>query len=189
MRARDLAWCRSSEPLAWHAWVQAECGILHAFAQNHAPVTSAPPRARAPLPRRVLFLIIALPLNLVLLGLFLWYTAMPTPRAFAASFLASGVALALCVGLALVHYQRMVRLAAAWFARWALLFCPFGASVVGCCMDVRRPRAAWTPLHALCSSRLCVFACGWPAGGVGSQAGPGAEQRAGRQGMLMGPAS
>lgn len=57
----------------------------------------------------MLFLLIALPLNLVLLGLFLWYTSMPSPRAFAASFLAAGAALALCVGLALVHYQRMVR--------------------------------------------------------------------------------
>ncbi|KAL4451645.1 hypothetical protein ABPG75_007307 [Micractinium tetrahymenae] len=55
----------------------------------------------------VLFLLIALPLNLVLLGLFFWYTSMPTPRAFAASFLASGAALALGVALALVHYQRM----------------------------------------------------------------------------------
>ena len=58
--------------------------------------------------RRVLFLIIATPLNLALLGLFLWYTSMK-PRRFYLSLAGSAGAAALIVALALVHFQHLVR--------------------------------------------------------------------------------
>ncbi|EFN55879.1 hypothetical protein CHLNCDRAFT_145486 [Chlorella variabilis] len=54
----------------------------------------------------MLFLVVALPLNMLLLGLFLWYTSM-RPRQFAASLLGTGAAAALAVALALLHYQHI----------------------------------------------------------------------------------
>jgi hypothetical protein len=55
----------------------------------------------------VLFLLIGLPLNLVLLGLFFWYCSM-RPRSFAASLFGSAALSVLVVTLALTHYKHIV---------------------------------------------------------------------------------
>lgn len=55
----------------------------------------------------VVFVLIALPLNLVLLGLWLWYCAM-SPQSFTMSFVGAGATMLLVVVLALAHYKRMV---------------------------------------------------------------------------------
>ncbi|GAB4815444.1 hypothetical protein N2152v2_002490 [Parachlorella kessleri] len=54
----------------------------------------------------LLFVVISLPLNLVLLGLWAWYCAM-TPKRFAASFVGAGVMMAVLVTVALVHYKHV----------------------------------------------------------------------------------
>jgi hypothetical protein len=54
-----------------------------------------------------LLLIIGLPLNLVLLGLFCWYQAAGSPKRFATSFVGSSAAAALVVTLLLLHFQRL----------------------------------------------------------------------------------
>ena len=71
-----------------------------------------PPQPHAgcsPLPCRVLCIIIGLPLNLVLLGLFCWYQAAGGAKRFAASFAGSSAAVALLLALLLLHFQRLVR--------------------------------------------------------------------------------
>ena len=55
----------------------------------------------------MLFLLLSLPLNLVLLGLFFWYCSM-RPRSFAATLLGSAALSALVVALALTHYKHIV---------------------------------------------------------------------------------
>ncbi len=67
------------------------------------------PRMLSFLPCRALLLIIGLPLNLVLLGLFCWYRAAGSPKRFAASFVGSGMAAVLVMTLLLLHFQRLVR--------------------------------------------------------------------------------
>lgn len=61
---------------------------------------------------RALTVIIGLPLNLALLGLYAWYRAAGSSRRFAASFAATAAALALATALALWHFQALVRGAA-----------------------------------------------------------------------------
>lgn len=96
--------------------------------------------------RRVLFLIIALPLNLALLGLYCWGRAAGGPRRFLMQLGAVAAAAALATTLALTHYKHLVRSCA---ARRALQQCwHVGAGVRpcgGCTLQACAPRLHPTP--------------------------------------------
>lgn len=94
------------------------------------PSSASHPRATFP-PCRALFLIIGLPLNLVLLGLYLWYRAAGSPKRFAASLAGSAAAAALIVTLLLLHFQRLVR---GWWHSWVMGACAKCRWELSCCV-------------------------------------------------------
>lgn len=73
----------------------------------HTPILPLPCVQYHGLYNWLLFVVISVPVNAVLFALWIWYRAME-PRRFVASFLVTGTAFALCVALALVHYQHEV---------------------------------------------------------------------------------
>lgn len=92
----------------------------------------------------LLFVVIALPLNLVLLGLWLWYRAM-TPKRFLASFVSTGVLFVLFVAGGLAYYERVV----SWGEEWGQ-----GSG-----------RVVWKEAEAAtgaCCSQMLVSASAWP---------------------------
>lgn len=120
----------------------------------------------------MLFLVVALPLNMLLLGLFLWYTSM-RPRQFAASLLGTGAAAALAVALALLHYQHIVS-AGCWVGWVRPLHC--WAWCLGAAADGSAPAPcpaflplSWPQAHRGFMGRSLVPGC------AGSGCPPGSE--------------